>query len=129
MPMVVFSLMCSRTDSGDNNIEPLTGYDIAGSGDWYLVPKNTVKPIVTEPYLYKVNGKEIMIFTISYPIQSANGKFIGVLTADIALGQMQSKFVSNEHLNKEQALAMLFTNKGQILSSTVNPEDVKFCES
>lgn len=105
-------------------VEPLAGYDIPGEGDWYLAPKNTGKAIVTEPYAYKVGGKEIMMFTIAYPIQNAQGQFLGVLTADIALDQLQAKFETNENLNNEQALAMLFTNKGQILSSTVNPDDV-----
>ena len=64
------------------------------------------------------------MFTIAYPIQDPQGKFLGVLTADIALDQMQAKFESNEGLNNAQALAMLFTDKGQVLSSTVNAADV-----
>lgn len=119
-----FLAYITKTDSGSPLIEPLTGYDVDGSGDWYLKPKNTGKPFVTEPYLYTVNGKEITMFTIAYPIKNTQGKFIGTLTADIALNQMQSIFENNDSLNSEKAIAMLFTKGGQILSSTINPEDV-----
>lgn len=105
-------------------VEPLTGYDVPGDGDWYLKPKATKLPIVTEPYLYTVNGKEVTMFTISYPILDPKDQFLGTLTADIALDQMQNFFANNESLNREKAVAVLFTEKGHIISSTIDPEAV-----
>lgn len=119
-----FLAYVTRGSNDQPVVEPLTGYDVPGDGDWYLQPKATGLPTVTEPYLYTVGGKEVTMFTISYPILNAKGQFLGTLTADIALDQMQNFFANNESLNREKAIAVLFTEKGHIISSTIDPKDV-----
>ncbi len=110
----------SKNDQNQVSLDLLTGYDESGSGDWYLVPKKSGQSIVTEPYSYTVNGKEIMMFTIAYPIMDSQHRFLGVLTADISIDQLQSSFEKEPSLNEAKAVAMLFTEKGQILSSTID---------
>lgn len=73
---------------GGYAVDPLLDYEKEGVGDWYLVPKKTKKPIITEPYSYEVNGKNVLMTTISVPILE-DGNFLGVVTADFAIDYLQ----------------------------------------
>ena len=76
--------------SGDKvNIEPLTDYDKEGAGDYYLQPKKTLKVSLIEPYMYKVNGVDVLITSITIPIIDSTGKFVGMVGADIELSYLQ----------------------------------------
>ena len=72
-------------------IEPLVDYEKPGVGDWYLIPKETKKIILTEPYIYPVNGVDVLMTTVSVPILDLENNFIGVVTADIELSSLQDK--------------------------------------
>lgn len=110
----------------DKNIkvEPLVGYDISGDGDWYLMPKKTKQPIITEPYLYPVNGKEILMITISYPVLDDSNNFIGVITADVSIEDLQHDFVLKSESCEYNIKSILFTNSGNIVASTVNEKSI-----
>lgn len=100
-------------------VEPLSGYDVPGDGDWYLVPKESKAPIVTDPYLYPVNGVDVMMFTISYPVLNGD-KFIGVVTADIALSQMEG-FLKEDTENHEFDLqSTMLTESGKVVGTTLD---------
>lgn len=103
-------------------IEPLVGYDVEGDGDWYLVPKKTKKPILTEPYIYPVNGVDTLMTTISYPIINKNGEVLGVVTADIGLDYLQDRITNIESINKLDGFAMLISNDGSCISSGLDEE-------
>ena len=62
-------------------------YDYLNS-QWYTEVKRTKKHFWSEPY-YDKNGGNIYMTTYSYPIFNADNKFIGVVTADIALDKIQ----------------------------------------
>ncbi len=71
----------------DINLEELVGYETPGDGDYYLVPKRNGKEMITTPYVYPVNGVDVLMTTLVTPI-SIDGKFCGVTTADISLGYL-----------------------------------------
>lgn len=71
-------------DGGVVKTEPLKGYSTPGEGDWYLNPKEENNETISEPYIYSVGGKDVMMTTISVPVRK-NGRFAGVVTVDIAL--------------------------------------------
>lgn len=102
---------------GKHVVEAITGFDVEGSGDWYLVPKATGKPLMTEPYYYPVNGEDVMMVTISYPIQ-LNGKFAGVVTADITLGNMQEQIKNLEDLKALEGELFIATDKGTLIANS-----------
>ncbi len=52
--------------------------------DWYLVPKLLDKPYWGDPYFDEGAGN-ISMCTYSCPLKDADGRFIGVLTADIPI--------------------------------------------
>ena len=74
--------------------------------DWHLVPFETGRTFVMEPYMYPVRGKEELITTISQPIK-LNGKIIGSLGFDLALYELQSQ--------SEMLAKSLFDGEGNII--------------
>ncbi len=65
-------------------LEASVDYQQAGRGDYYLIPKNTGKITVANPYLYKVGGVDMLITSITVPLIE-NGQVIGVVGIDISL--------------------------------------------
>ncbi len=61
--------------------EPLTDID---PSDWYGIPKNEHKPVVIDPYMYKVMGEDVLMTTAAAPVM-VDGKFKGVFTIDLAI--------------------------------------------
>ncbi|MGR5132147.1 methyl-accepting chemotaxis protein [Vibrio alfacsensis] len=74
--------------------------------DWHLMPYQTGKTFVMEPYFYPVRGKQELITTISQPIKQ-RGKIIGSLGFDLSLHELQSQ---SEHFARN-----LFDGEGRIL--------------
>ncbi|GGB49821.1 methyl-accepting chemotaxis protein [Roseibium aquae] len=69
--------------------EPLIFGGDSGSEEWYDKPKNLGRDTVTEPYLYPVNGVDVLMATASSPILDQSGKGIGGATIDISLAGLQ----------------------------------------
>jgi methyl-accepting chemotaxis protein len=106
-------------DNQELIVEPLSGYDIPGDGDWYIIPKETGKSIITDPYIYPVNGVDVLMFTISYPIKNKN-QFIGVVTADIALSQIDDMLVSDIGDSSINMNTAMITESGIVIGSTID---------
>ncbi len=81
-----------QQSSGKPELEALTDYDKPGPGDYYLLPKQSGKEVVIEPYEYEVGGKKVLMTTMSAPIFFEN-RFVGMASVDIALDTIQ-KMVS-----------------------------------
>ncbi|TCM49689.1 methyl-accepting chemotaxis sensory transducer with Cache sensor [Rhizobium sp. PP-F2F-G48] len=80
--------------SGDTIVhDPLIDYDKPGAGDYYQVPKQTGKDLFTEPYLYAINGKEVLMTSFMVPVLK-DGKFIGVTGVDTALDSLSKDLAS-----------------------------------
>ncbi|MFI5495869.1 methyl-accepting chemotaxis protein [Actinoplanes sp. NPDC051859] len=69
--------------------DPLVDYEKPGAGDWYLVPRKTGKSMVVDPYVYPVNGQDVLMTTATAPIM-VDGKFVGVVTVDMALSELSA---------------------------------------
>ena len=68
--------------------EPLRDYEVPGNGDWYLLPRKLKQPVVLEPYVYEIGGQKILMTTMATPMVE-DGKFLGVVTVDVALKALQ----------------------------------------
>ena len=64
---------------------PVQGYEDTNNADWYWVPKNEGRAILTEPYDYEVNGEKISMATIAVPLVDSSGQFFGVLTSTLTI--------------------------------------------
>ena len=72
--------------SGKISVEPLVNFD---GEEWYLLPKQTGKEILTNPYVYPVDGKDTLMATVVAPIMR-DTKFLGMVAADISLEHFSS---------------------------------------
>jgi len=74
----------TRNADGTLHVEPIEWPTTPGANDWYDVPKLTNKVYFTEPYSYRVNGKDVMMSSLVVPIL-VKGEFRGVASADFQL--------------------------------------------
>jgi methyl-accepting chemotaxis protein/methyl-accepting chemotaxis protein-1 (serine sensor receptor) len=71
--------------SGDKILHtPLTDYDKPGAGDYYLLPHDQQKSVIIEPYSYAIDGKQVMMTSITTPIM-IDDKAVGVAGMDMSL--------------------------------------------
>ena len=70
---------------------PLVDYEKPGVGDYYLVPKQTGKETVLDPYLYEIDGQQVLMTSVCVPM-TVNGRFVGVSGVDTALSTLQQRF-------------------------------------
>ena len=76
-------------DGSTVDVTPLLDYTKPGAGDYYLKPLTEKRPVVIEPYPYMVNGKEILITSITKPV-IINGKPVGVAGLDLSLADTRA---------------------------------------
>jgi len=91
-------------------VQPNFDYAVDGLGDYYQLPKKTLKETIIGPYLYDYQGKkqnEILIISLAVPIMHA-GKFVGVAGVDIAANNIQ-KIVDNSSIQ-----SAVYSNTGVI---------------
>lgn len=92
-------------------METLTGYDIPVDGDYYIIPKQTGKPVLTGPLVYPIEGVDTLMVTVSSPIMN-NGRFVGIVTRDIAIDRIQEQL---ETINPYPGtVAMVYSYNGLI---------------
>ncbi|MEA4971426.1 MAG: cache domain-containing protein, partial [Candidatus Pelethousia sp.] len=65
-------------------VEPMADYETEGVGDFYLVPKNTLKETVVDPFYYEVNSGQVLVSSMVVPL-IRNDKFVGVVGMDIQI--------------------------------------------
>ncbi|BAV76162.1 methyl-accepting chemotaxis transducer [Pseudomonas chlororaphis subsp. aurantiaca] len=56
---------------------------------WFTCPRSTLKPCVIEPYFYAIDGQNVLMTSIVFPLL-VNGKVIASLSVDINLNSLQS---------------------------------------
>ena len=65
----------------------------------YTMAKEKNKPIYTDPVTYEVEGDNIHMFTLTYPVQNNRGEFIGAVTVDVFLDDLYEE-LQNEQIYK-----------------------------
>lgn len=71
-------------------LQPLPDYTKEGAGNYYLLPKENGKTNLLEPLAYKVDGKDVLMTSITMPILDSSGKFVGMVGADIEISLLQT---------------------------------------
>lgn len=95
------------------DVEKLVDYEKEGVGDWYLKPKQLKRSILSEPYLYPLDGKEVLMITISEPILEG-GEFIGLTTSDLPINDLSKSL--QEGLYKTGKIS-IFTEIGNVVAN------------
>jgi len=75
-------------DSSEIKFEPLKDYEKQGIGNWYLLPKESLKETIINPFIYLVENKQTLMTSIVVPI-IIDDKFVGVVGIDFLLEDLQ----------------------------------------
>lgn len=98
--------------NGDIIIDSLIDIE---TSQWYLEPKNTKNTVVTQPYEYLVNDKNVKMITIAVPIID-KGKFMGIVGIDTPIDIIQETI--NEILLIDESESIVIINsKGTVIAS------------
>ncbi|HEX8615182.1 MAG TPA: methyl-accepting chemotaxis protein [Telluria sp.] len=77
----------TRNAKNEVSIEPIVFGTTAGANDWYDIPKRSGKIYFTEPYVYPIGGKDVLMASLVAPI-IVDGKFQGTASADFMLPRL-----------------------------------------
>ena len=95
----------------------LNDYATYKDGDYYAVTKQTGRPHITEPYEYQLtNGQTVWLVTISNPIVSSSGQFLGVSNCDIKLDTFNG--LSYDNGGYQSSYSFILSNNGTFLANT-----------
>lgn len=103
--------------NGKTLLGPLTGYTTPGDGDYYLVPKERQKETMVEPYLYPIDGVQVLMTSAVVPIL-IDGKFLGVAGVDLPLKHLQETAAKIKPY--PESIAFLVTSQEKLVS---HPDD------
>lgn len=73
---------------GTVGIEPLIMTVEAGIEGWYLAPLKNVRTTLVPPFIYPVEGKDVLMSTVSVPI-TTDGKGVGIATVDFDMTKLR----------------------------------------
>lgn len=96
-----FAHYWSKNRQGRVKVEKLQNYDTGGAEDFYrLTRKHFIeggkKEAVIDPYLYKVQGKDILVTTLSASILDEHQRFIGMVGIDISFEHLRENVIKKE---------------------------------
>ena len=97
----------------DISLTALGDYETDGVGDYYLLPKKTLKDTLTEPYSFKLGDKSVLAVSFTVPV-IINGKFVGVTGLDKALGDLTTELGALKPMGTGHVV--LLSAKGAIVS-------------
>ncbi len=110
----------ARTASGEIVMEPLVDYETEGIGDWYLCPKNTKQECIQDPFLYPIQGVDVLMTSLTVPVM-ADGEFFGIVGVDLGLEFLQEVADSINAYDGQSTLALI-SNNGTLAGVTGQPE-------
>jgi methyl-accepting chemotaxis protein len=99
-------------------VEPLMGYEEEGAGDYYLIPKRTLQEQIIDPYLYPIDGVDVLLTSLVVPI-IVDGEFLGIAGVDMGLTFLQG--IADQQLEKGAEL-LIISNNGTVAGATGMPE-------
>ncbi|WP_042560085.1 methyl-accepting chemotaxis protein, partial [Pseudomonas fluorescens] len=84
-PGKITSMALPESDMADTS----TGPSGQAANAWFTCPRATLKPCVIEPYFYVIDGQNVLMTSIVFPLM-VNGKVIASLSVDINLNSLQA---------------------------------------
>lgn len=103
------SMSLPESDIADTS----TGPSGEANNAWFTCPRTTRKPCVIEPYFYEIDGQNVLMTSIVFPL-ILDGKLIASLSVDINLNSLQA--------DSQQASQSLYS--GQTAVSIISPVGV-----
>ncbi|KZL90362.1 cache domain-containing protein [Clostridium magnum] len=101
----------------DNSFHIEPAYNSQTDMTWYNEPKKTKHTFITEPTVYKVNGKDVAMASLVVPILDENKNFMGVISIDYKLETFQ-KIV--EKIKPKGGFVQLLSKNGIYVANGAN---------
>jgi methyl-accepting chemotaxis protein len=115
----------NRNNEGNVIVEPLVGYEDvtrnetgARKGDYYLLPRETKRECIIEPYVYPVQGKPTLMTSLVAPVMADNMHY-GLAGVDLSLDFLAS-LVDKEDIFHKTGKIFILSNKGLIAAAGGN---------
>ncbi|TGK83214.1 methyl-accepting chemotaxis protein [Leptospira noumeaensis] len=109
----------SVKSNGKIIIEPVVGSDLPES-DFYQLPKKNKKVELIPPFDYKVDGKEVTMISLVYPVLR-NQSFVGIAGADLSLETIRT-YLQNLKILEGAVKITLVASNGYVLFNGLTPE-------
>lgn len=100
-------------------VVPAFGYDNEEMGEWYAIPKNEDRTVLTEPQEVKAGDKTINIATLAMPIYTEDHQFAGVITAGISMDFLNELV---KDMKPDGGYASIITDNGTVVANSINPK-------
>jgi methyl-accepting chemotaxis protein len=112
-------VLFSRTTDPDEKYDDTLNEFGTREAEWYLCPRDTLKPCTLEPYEYEVeDGYNELMTSLVMPIMN-DGKFVGVLGIDVNLSTIQQTMLDvSKQLYDGAGRVTLVSEKGLIAGSS-----------
>ena len=88
--------------------------------EYYKQIKETGDVYVYEPYVYELQGRNIMMISIIAPVYDATGEFLGVAGCDLALADMQTQNYAQTGYSSTHMVTL--AEDGTVLTDSKNPD-------
>ncbi len=111
-----------RDSKGAISQVALVDYEKEGAGEYYLCPKRTGKECILNPYLYEIDGKNVLLTSVMVPILN-NGTFYGAVGVDTALTSLQT-MAEKINLYDGTAEFILVSNDGTVVAAGKHPDSI-----
>lgn len=98
-------------------VKPVLGLDEKNGAEWYRIPKEEGRAMLTEPYEFNVNGNTISMTTIAVPLVDNKGTYFGVLSATITIDFLKELA---ESIKPEGGYAGIITDQGILTVNSIN---------
>ncbi len=114
----------TRNGNGGFVLEPAIDYMQDGPGDYYLIPRKTKEETLIEPYIYPVQGENVLVVTVISPVL-VDDNFFAIAAVDISLEFLQhlAEDAKNEIYNGNAEISII-ANNGTYAANTENPESI-----
>lgn len=107
-----------KSDNGSVIYETPYGYETEGDGDYYLIPVNTGKEAVIDPYLYTLGGEEVLMISLVAPV-TYNNKVYGMTGMDMSVSFINEKILEYNIIDYKPHI-IIFSSNGTIVADNIN---------
>ena len=101
--------------------EALVEYEEDYSG-WYQDPKRNNREAVQDPFLYPIQGVDVLMTSLTIPVQNESGQFIGITGIDISIDGIKEMARSVQIGTYENAYLTIYSQNGIVAGGIVTEE-------
>jgi methyl-accepting chemotaxis protein len=105
----------TRGEDGIGVIEALADYE--AEGGYYTIPRKKNRETVIDPYIYPIQGVDVLLTSLVVPIQDSNNRFIGISGIDLGLSELQDLIEEIQLADYEGAHIEFISEAGILVAS------------